>query len=732
MAENLPDAGSIQFARKIRARNGVYIDRHTMTFHILISKALFVLPVCALWASLQARELIPLNGEWKLSLDGGSPRAVVVPHCWNIEDASFGSKGKASEGKSVNSTLYKRRCGVYTRSLPSPKPGKRYFLRGEGASIVAETIVNGRSAGRHEGAFTAFCHEITDLLRAKGGNTLSIKVDNKHRDHIAPQRGDFSVYGGLYRPVALIETDSACIDPLFYASSGVFVAVKDLTTKKAALEVRVRLNAAHADKGKVEVSVLAEDGKQAAAAERAVELAEGSSEIAIPLEIDNPRLWQGRADPFLYRVAVTLRTESGAEDAVTQPLGLRRARVDPRKGFVLNGKFMQLRGVSRHQDREGKGWAVSPQDEEQDMRLIADMGATALRTGHYPSSEYLYRLCDEAGIVAWAEVPNVNMVRDTQEFRENNRRQALEMIYQLWNHPSICMWGLFNEIGHQAEKDNAGIDMEAELASLNTLVKETDPSRFTVGASNQPSRQKLSGIPDHIAFNTYPGWYGGGAEAMKGNLAGFIRSNTAKGVAVSEYGHGAGVRMHQFPVKRPQPKDFFHPEEYQAAAHEVNYRCIAERPEVWASFVWCMFDFGSVERHEGERPGINDKGLVTYDRRTLKDAYYFYQANWSGAPMVYITSRRFTRRSLSPVDVKVYSNAPEVALTVNGKSLGAVKPDEQKRAVWKGVRLRPGKNRIVAAIQADGRTLKDTCEWILSPAGNTPDTWIDPSVKKYK
>ena len=398
---------------------------------------------------------------------------------------------------------------------------------------------------------------------------------------------------------------------------------------------------------------------------------------------------------------------------------------------------MQIKGVSRHQDMKGKGWALSPEDEERDIRLIADMGADGLRTGHYPASSNVYDLCDKTGLVVWSEVPNVNLVRDTPEFRENNRLQAREMIYQNWNHPSICMWGIFNEIGHQPEASSKGVDMEAELTELNKFVKETDPSRMTVGASNQAGRRKLNNIPDHIAFNTYPGWYGGGPETMKGNLNGYIRDYGGKmGIAVSEYGHGASTGMHENPAKRPSPTGFWHPEEWQSQAHEINYKCIRERPEVWGSFVWNMFDFGSASRFEGESPGINDKGLVTYDRKTPKDAYFFYRANWSPQPTVYITSRRFAERTGKTVPVKVYSNAPMVKLAVNGKAVGSVKPDELKRAVWPEVTLKPGVNTITATASVGGKTYTDSCKWTLKLSGEDGkkggERYQDPSINKYK
>ena len=503
------------------------------------------------------------------------------------------------------------------------------------------------------------------------------------------------------------------------------------------MEVKTLLNAAEA-KGDVAVAVeiLDKQGKKVAGKTVKASAEEKKSlEVPVVLTISNPVPWNATKNPYLYQVKVSIRTADGQTDEMVQPLGLRTVSIDPQQGFVLNGKTMQIKGVSRHQDRKGKGWALSPEDEAQDIKMIADMGADGLRTAHYPASTNIYDLCDKTGLVVWSEVSNVNLVRDTPEFRENNRLQAREMIYQHWNHPSICMWGIFNEIGHQAEASTKGVDMEAELIELNKFVKETDPTRMTVGASNQPGRKKLNNIPDHIAFNSYPGWYGGGPETMKGNLNGFIRDHASKGVAISEYGHGASTGMHENPPKRPSPTGFWHPEEWQTHAHEINYKCIKERPEVWGSFVWNMFDFGSAGRFEGENPGINDKGLVTYDRKTPKDAYFFYRANWSPKPTVYITSRRFAERTEKTVPVKVYSNASSVKLSVNGKAVGSAKPDELRRAVWPEVALKPGVNTITATATIGGKTYTDSCKWTLKPGKEGEkgsERYQDPSIKKYK
>ncbi len=660
-----------------------------------------------------AREVTPLGGEWEYRFGAEPASMVTLPHCWNAHDAAEGAPGKHHDAKSVDSEVYKRGAATYTRRLNlKPEAGKRYFVRCGGASIVSALCVNGKPAGRHEGAFTAFCYEVTELLQ-EGDNTLTLTVDNTHRDHIAPQRGDFSLFGGLYREVELIETDYLCIDPLFHASPGVFITTKSLTDDKAVIEVKTLISSVKATEARLCIVVRDAGGRKVASTEQAISPAAGRSAHVVELVIEKPLRWDGVANPYLYTVQVALGCAEGQYDFLAQPLGLRTADIDPERGFILNGKPMLLRGVSRHQDKHGKGWALSAEDEQEDIRLILDMGVTALRTAHYPQSTHIYDLCDKAGLIVWSEVPNVNLVRNSEAFRANNRQQVLEMIYQHWNHPSICMWGIFNEIYHQPEPVQRQVNQEAELTELNAFVKETDPTRFTVAASNQPGRHKLNRIPDHIAFNTYPGWYGGGPEVMKKNLDGFIRSLPGKGVGVSEYGHGASIHMHENPVARPRPTAFWHPEEWQSHAHEVNYHCIRQTPQIWGSFVWNMFDFGSSARYEGDSPGINDKGLVTYDRRACKDAYHFYKANWNPEPMVYITSRRFAERCRRVVPVKVYSNAESVRLSVNGRDMGSVRPDEQKRALWPDVTLEPGENTITATCTVGGKEYSDSCVWTL-------------------
>lgn len=668
----------------------------------------------ALTLGANARDRLSLDGKWDFRFGSEPAQQVTVPHTWNALDAADGNSQGKNDARSVNSSGYKRGLAVYTRLLPvTPQTGKRYFLHGAGASIVSRALVNGERAGEHQGAFTAFCYEITPLLK-EGKNTVAIEVDNSFNQEIPPLCGDFSMFGGLYRPVQLIVTPRTCIDPAFHASPGVFVRTTSLTPARADLEIETLINSLDAGEATLSVSIADHRGKTVASSTRQIQFkAQPNQSFLSKLSLPRPHLWQGTESPYLYRVTVLLTLANGETDSVTQPLGLRNVSIDAKKGFMLNGKAMQLRGVSRHQDVCGKGWAISTEDEKRDIAFIADMGANALRTAHYPQSENIYELCDHAGLVVWTEVPCVNEVRDTEAFRANARQQAREMVLQLGNHPSVCMWGIFNEIYHQRSSLSKGVDMEREIRDLNVFVKKLDPSRMTVSASNQPGRQSLNTITDYIAFNMYPGWYGGTPESMGDWLDSRLKDHGKRGIAVSEYGHGANTAMHEAPAAHPVPTGQWHPEEWQSQAHEANYREIKKRKAVWASFVWNMFDLASDARNEGGQPGINDKGLVTYDRQTPKDAFYFYRANWNPDLTVHITSKRFAERSREIVPVKVYSNADTVTLTVNGRSAGAQKPDELRRAIWPEVRLRPGVNKLVATARKDGKTLSDSCTWTL-------------------
>lgn len=643
--------------------------------------------------------------------DTGRWQPVNVPHTWNAVDGADGGKPQQAS--------YRRGPAWYALDFPSPKlsTGQRAFLRFGAASMVADVYLNGAHLGQHRGAFTAFAFEITKHLGASGTNELCVRVDNSWVADIAPLAGDFTVFGGLYRPVELLVMPAVCINPLDYASPGVTLAQKSVNRERAEVEASVSVSRPSANDANVEISLQLLDAQGALVASNRCRVNwNGTSGLATaPLNVIQPRLWQGIKDPYLYQVNVELMVGGRAVDRVTQSLGLRSVRMDPKLGFFLNDEPYPLRGVCRHQDREGKGWAVSEADEREDMAIIREMGANALRLAHYPHSYTFLDLCDRYGLLVWAEIPLVNKVRNTPAFHANAEQQLVEMIRQQRNHPSIVMWGLFNELYHQGPTDPC----EELVARLQTVAKREDPTRLTTAASNQPMKKELNAIPDLIACNIYPGWYGPGGPAQMGpELSRWLAATGNRGLGVSEYGAGGSVEHHeQWPPRQPDPGGRWHPEEYQSLCHEKHYEHIMRNPSVWGSFVWNAFDFGSDDRAEGDRPGINDKGLVTYDRQMRKDAFYFYKANWNPEPMIHLTARRHSVRKTARTSVRVYSNCDSVDLYVNGDLMGSSVPDQFKIACWPEVTLSDGDNLIQVLGLKSQCLVRDECRWrVVLPA----------------
>lgn len=650
-----------------------------------------LLAVMALGASslfAQRADLL-LDGGWMFrfshQVEKSSPSPVSLPHTWNAQDALSGKID------------YKRGIGNYQRKLyvrPEWK-GKRLFLRFEGANSVADVFINGKHVGEHRGGYSAFVFEITDCVRYGADNQLWVRVNNGEQLDVMPLVGDFNFYGGLYRDVHLVVTEPACISLTDYASPGVYLRQTRVTPEQADVDAVVKLSN-RGDAQEVQVKLSVKDGdREVVRAEQTVTLAaRQDSEVRLPVSILKPRLWNGTADPFSYRAEVTLWADGRETDRVEQPLGLRFYRIDPAEGFFLNGKHLPLHGVCRHQDRPEIGNALRLRHHEEDIRLMHEMGVNAARLAHYQQAEQMYRLTDREGIVVWAEIPFVGPggyadkgFVDLPAFKENGQQQLRELIRQNFNHPSICVWGLFNEL--KEEGDNP----IPYIKELNELAHQEDTTRPTTAASNQGGDMNF--ITDLIAWNRYDGWYG----SRPSTLATFLDKTHAAHpelcIAISEYGAGASVYHQQDSLKQPVPTDYWHPENWQTYYHIENWKILAERPFVWGTFVWNMFDFGAAHRHEGDRPGINDKGLVTFDRRQKKDAFYFYKANWNPEPMVHIAGKRLRQASREVQTIQVFTNCPKVELWVNGKSCGTVVPDKYAIAEWKEVRLVPGENRIV-------------------------------------
>ena len=657
-----------------------------------------------------ARKSTLLDSDWKFQLgdvsnaeqpdfNDGNWQTISIPHNWGWEEAQQGKD-------------FYRGPGWYRRELSvTPETGKRYFLRFEAASLAADVYLNGKRLGEHRGGFGAFCFEITTNLAATGTNLLAVRVSNKWEPDIAPLSGDFSVYGGLYRPVHLIETAAENLTLTDHGSPGVAWLQTSVTKKRAMIDVTAQISNGTEQKWPLTLvaSVLDAEGNQVADSRQQIALApNATSPYWLRLTVPHPHLWNGRLDPYLYKAVIELRSGDSVVDSVVQPLGLRFYSVDPDKGFFLNGKPYSLHGVDKHQDRWNKGWAVSEADLDEDMALIKEMGATVVRCAHYQHSDYFYSLCDKAGILVWAEIPQVNEINPSEQFEETSRNQLLDLIRQNINHPSIFAWSLFNEIALRETPDP-----QRELQDLNNVAHGEDPTHPTIAATCTDKLPQMNKIPDWLGWNIYPGWYRGTKNDFGPELDRLRDTSRQGGFCVSEYGAGANTTQHEQDPKQPKADGQWHPEEWQAEVHEAAWAAMKQRPFVWGTFVWNMFDFAVSTRHEGGIAGRNDKGLVTYDRQTRKDAFYFYKANWSDEPVLYITSRRFTERTNAVTDVKVYSNASKVELLLNGKSLGTRSDGTNCVFIWKDVTLQPGENRVATRAERYGKELSDSCVWTL-------------------
>ena len=648
--------------------------------------------LCSIMTYAQ-RESILLNQDWKFrfshQVEKNTERRVDLPHTWNAQDALVGKID------------YKRGIGNYRKVIfvPEDWKGKRLFLRFEGANTVSNLFMNGRHVGEHRGGYGAFIFEITDKVNYNADNTILVRVNNGEQLDIMPLVGDFNFYGGIYRDVHLLITESVCISPLDYASPGVYLVQNKVTDEAANVTARINLSNAGKEpqKAVVQVRVMGGD-KLVYETQKEVTIRPSVSiqQEEVSIDLKRPHLWNGVEDPFMYRTIISLVQNGVKVDEVEQPLGLRYYTTDPNKGFFLNGKHLPLYGVCRHQERAEVGNALRLAHHEEDTKIMREMGVNAIRLAHYPQATAMYDLMDKNGIVAWAEIPFIGPggyldkgFVDQLSFRENGKEQLKELIRQHYNHPSICFWGLFNEL--KEEGDNP-IEY---IKELNALAHSEDPTRATTSASNQGGAMNF--ISDLIAWNRYDGWYG----ATPATLGKFLDDTHARypelKIGISEYGAGASVYHQQDSLVQTSPTSWWHPENWQTFYHIRNWEILHNRPFVWGSFVWNMFDFGAAHRTEGDRPGINDKGLVTHDRKVKKDAFYFYKANWNKKePMLYIAGRRNVLRFQPKQTIQVFTTAGEVELFVNGKSVGKRKVSPLAIAEWTDLSLAPGKNLLKA------------------------------------
>jgi beta-galactosidase len=698
----------------------------------------------------EARLIVPLEAGWRFQQSAALPNhaelprfddarwtAVEIPHTWN----RIGNEG--TERSALSNNI--QGVGWYRLHFKTPEntSGGRYFLQFDAVGALADVWLNGRFVGHHAGAFARFRFDVTQFINPAGDNLLAVKADNSRpgigssTQDLIPLSGDFFVFGGIYRSVALLVTQSAHVDLLDFGGPGVYARALDIDANSARVAVSGRVVDARNKPQRIAVEFAIEDSGGTRVASRTIKTltsAKGTL-LKTELRVKRPRLWQGIKDPYLYRTVMTLRSATGAIlDRVSEPLGLRSFKFDADRGFFLNGEHLALHGASMHQDRPVKGWAISAQDQKQDFDLLQELGGNVVRLAHYQHDQYSYELADARGIVTWAEIPLVNKVSwdgtpANAALTANARQQLTELIRQNYNHPSIVQWSVGNEIDLTATQNKSPSRAAALVEVLNALAKQEDPSRATVLADcceigmlphtkvgpAAAARDPLVGIADLVGYNRYFGWYTGRFEDFGEMLDEAHGRHPGLPIAVSEYGAGAALTQHSDdPEGGPiNPHGRPHPEEYQNLYHEKSWAALKSREYLWGAFVWNLFDFASDSRSEGDLTDINEKGLISYDRATRKDAFYFYRANWSAEPTLHLVGRRYVDRAYAVIDVKAYSNAPDAQLSLNGVELGRT-PCVAGICQWRSLHLREGNNELAATAQIAGATHTDSLYWRLS------------------
>lgn len=581
------------------------------------------------------RSTTKLMKNWQFTGPDGKTTAVDLPHTWNNIDGQDGGND------------YWRGICIYKTRFAAPafdKNTQQVWLQFEGVNASAKVTLNGVEVTRHDGGYSTFRADVTALLA--DSNELIVEADNSKNDRVYPQKADFTFYGGIYRDVSLLVVNRNHIALGYLGGPGVQIT-PTVNGANADIEVKTWMEG----DGEVEFSIYDAAGAEV--------LTGKGRDTTVTLE--RPHLWDGVRDPYLYTCAVRLVLNGEVQDEVRQRFGVRSFSVDPKQGFFLNGRPYPLHGVSRHQDRKGLGNAITREMHDEDMQLIKELGANTIRLAHYQHDQYFYDLCDEAGMVVWAEIPYIS--EHMPNGRENTISQMKELIVQNYNHACIVCWGVSNEITIST-KDNR--DMRDNHHVLNDLCHEMDKTRLTTLACYAMCGpfNPVAHITDLVSWNLYLGWYVPGLFLNDLWMEFFHLCYPNRALGFSEYGAEGMPNLHS-----SHPRRGDHTEEYQAIYHEYMLRCFDRHKWLWATHVWNMYDFAADARDQGGEPGMNHKGLVTFDRKTKKDSFYIYKAWWSDEPFVHICSKRYTDRTENEIEVKVYSNQKNVTLYVDGERL---------------------------------------------------------------
>ena len=660
-------------------------------------------------AQAQSRKDINFNADWsfKKTKDTADHKLdwekVTLPHTWNATDMQLSKNFYEGEG------IYKKDI-VFGNEYQN----KRLFLRFEGVGQVAQVYVNDKLVGTHKGSYSAFCVEITYAVTLGKTNKIVVKANNTARKDIIPVNHFlFGIYGGIYRPVSLIVTNQINITTTDYASPGIYISQKNVSSTAADLNllVKVENRSPQAEDIQLKTSLFNREGKLVL--EKTTQehvTTQGRQNFTQNFTLANPTLWDGFNNPYLYKVVTQIIQNNQVTDEVVQPLGIRKFELIAGKGMLLNNKPYKMYGVARHQDRWQFGNALSNAQHKEDLDIIKEMGTTTIRFAHYQQAEYLYSQCDSMGFVIWAEIPFVNT--STGEEGENAKQQMTELIKQNFNHPSIYVWGLHNEVYGKTIADYPAV----LTRDLDDIAKTLDPDRYTASVSGYGEMTRPTNLNADIqGMNRYYGWY----EGKIGDLEKWASSLESKypnnKVMLTEYGADGNVFQQQEQAELKDTFDYgspFYPETYETKTHEIQWPIIAKHPYITASYIWNMFDFATPMWNRGSMPARNMKGLVTFDRKLKKDAFFWYKANWSNNPVLYLTERRAVDRKNANTQITVYSNIGEPDVFLNGKKLPATKP-EGVLYRFENVNLKKGKNVIKTKANKNGHVYNDEITWVL-------------------
>lgn len=625
------------------------------------------------------REYTNLQNGWFFTKESLTDIPVSIPNNW--DEISIPHTWNAIDGQDGGADYYCGKCWYVTKlDIPTLAPNTLVYIEFEAASSTCEVYINGQKVTEHEGGYSTFRADITSYIK-NDGNILSVMVSNEQQSFIYPQMADFTFYGGLYRDVNLIYVRETHFDLDYCAAEGITATSKIIGDRQALLTLDAYVtNPQESDQ--ILFTIYDNDDREIGNISRPA-----SEHTTAEITLSDLNLWQGVENPYLYTIEASILRHNDVQDLVTIRHGFREFFVDPQKGFYLNGKLTPLRGVSRHQDYLGLGNALTFEEHMQDAELIQEVGANTVRLAHYQHSQDFYNLCDEMGFIVWAEIPFISQMNEDPKAHENCISQMKELILQNYNHSSICFWGISNEITIGASTPT----LVKNLNDLNDLVHQLDPTRLSTMAqvSMLPMEDVQNQITDVLGYNHYFGWYSGSISDNEKWLDAFHAMHPNRALGISEYGCEGIITYHN-----DEPKAGDYSEEYQSMYHEHMAKIIEERPWLWATHIWNMFDFGCDARNEGGVSGRNNKGMITLDRKVKKDIFYLYKAYWSQEPVVHICSKRYAKRNANEITVKVYSNFSEVELYVDGHL--AAKKDGYRVFTFENVPLKDGFTTITA------------------------------------